>query len=85
MTAPEPDMTDQKRDTMALIKAVLAGDVDGAKAILANASFSEHMAIAVCLKLADAIRPADTQQMIIAADRARWPGWQPKANRLRHQ
>ena len=71
MTAPEPDMTlDQKRDTMALIKAVLARDVDGAKVILGNASFSEHMAIAVCLKLADAIHPADTEQMIIEADRA---------------
>jgi hypothetical protein len=71
MSETQPEMTlDQKRDTMALIKAILTRDVDGAKAIMANASFSEHMAIAVCLKLADAIHPADTQQMIIEADRA---------------
>jgi hypothetical protein len=42
---------DQKRATMALFKAILERDVRGAPVIMANASFNEHIAIAVCLQL----------------------------------
>jgi hypothetical protein len=69
MSEPEPKLTlDQKRASIALLKALLLHKVEDAQVILTNTSAKEQMAVAVGMKLAAFIHPVDAQKMLEEAD-----------------
>jgi hypothetical protein len=66
MTAPEePNLTpDEKRDSLALVKAFIQHDADAAKVILGNATRNGEMVIAAAMMLAANIHPERRQMMV---------------------